>query len=76
MKGEGISMGTDGKNIPDIESFNLADLDVTALDSRLELTAILPQYIICEGNCPADCGVNCTVHCGVNTSCVCHSDTQ
>lgn len=62
------------KIIPEIESFNLADLDVTALDERLELTTMLPQYIICEGNCSTNCGVNCTIHCGTNSGCVCHSD--
>jgi hypothetical protein len=50
----------------EITSFNLADLDIDALDTRLELTAILPQYIICEGNC----GTNVT--CNVNSGCVCH----
>jgi hypothetical protein len=28
---------------PEIESFNLADLDVSPLDVRLELTSLLPQ---------------------------------
>jgi hypothetical protein len=61
--------------LSEIESFNLADLDITALDTRLELTTIIPQYIICDGNCSTNCGVDCTVHCGSNTGCVCHSDS-
>jgi hypothetical protein len=59
-------MHTENK-IPEIESFNLADLNVSALDTRLELTTIIPQYIICDGNCTTN------VSCGYNTGCVCDS---
>jgi hypothetical protein len=41
---------------PEIESFNLGDLDISALDARLELTTLLPQKFlpICPGNCSAN----------------------
>jgi hypothetical protein len=54
---------------PDLEitSFNLAELNVDALDTRLELTTIIPQYIICDGNC----STNGT--CTYNTGCVVHN---
>jgi len=57
----------------EIESFNLADMDVSAMDVRLELTSVVPSIIICDGNwcsshgggcstngnhCAADCGTN------------------
>jgi hypothetical protein len=48
----------------EITSFNLADLNVDALDTRLELTTILPQFIICEGNCSTNGS------CEVNSGCV------
>jgi hypothetical protein len=58
---------------PEIESFNLADLDVSALDVRLELTAIIPHnFPGCNGNCNTHtivCGTNCTT----NSGCVCNS---
>ncbi|MEY9859298.1 hypothetical protein ABH935_004926 [Catenulispora sp. GAS73] len=38
----------------EIESLNLADLDVTALDARLEVTTLLPQVCITNG-CPVNC---------------------
>ncbi len=65
-------MAIDNSQSPEIESFNLADLDVSALDARLELTTILPQYIVCN-NCSTDCGIHCTVDCSYNTGCTCHS---
>jgi hypothetical protein len=49
---------------PEITSFNLTDLNIDALDTRLELTTIVPQFIICEGNC----GTNGS--CGENSGCV------
>jgi hypothetical protein len=58
----------------EIESFNLADLDVSAMDSRLEMTTLIPQctLIICTGNgCEVQCGVQCTY----NGGCNCHSHT-
>ncbi len=51
---------------PEIESFNLSDLNVSALDARLELSLVLPDFIICTGNC----GTN--VQCGENFGCVCN----
>jgi hypothetical protein len=66
-------MADNNNRNPEIESFNLADLDVSALDTRLELTTMVPQYIICPGNCPSNCGINCTVDCSYNTGCTCHS---
>ncbi len=51
---------------PEIESFNLSDLNVSALDARLELSMVLPQWIVCTGNC------NINVSCEVNGGCVCN----
>jgi hypothetical protein len=54
----------------EIESFNLADLNVSALDMRLELTGMIPActLVICEGNyCPAN---GCSVHCTADTGCL------
>jgi hypothetical protein len=38
---------------PEIESFNLEDLDISALDTRLELTTLLPHNVlpVCSVNC-------------------------
>lgn len=63
---------------PEIESFNLADLDVSALDVRLELTALVPHgIIVCYENCTVNCvchGVDgCNVYCHGNTGCGCDS---
>jgi hypothetical protein len=71
-------MATERGNTPEIESFNLADLDITALDHRLELTSILPQYIICDGNCSTNCYCynvdGCGVYCASNHGgCACDS---
>ena len=50
--------------LPEIESFNLADLDVAGLDMRLELATLIPQL------CVLDCGANgCGSHGG---TCTCH----
>ena len=57
----------------EIESFNLGDLDVSALDARLELTTVIPDIIVCPGNCSTNCGVNCNVDCVSNYGCNCHS---
>jgi hypothetical protein len=59
----------------EIESFNLADLNVTALDVRLELTSMIPActLIICEGNCGANCDPHCGVNCTGNSGCNCYS---
>jgi hypothetical protein len=48
----------------EVASFNLADLNVDALDTRLELTTLFAQHSPCEGNC--------SVHqeCVQNTGCV------
>jgi len=63
-------------DLPEIESFNLADLNVSALDTRVELTTLLPHVIIrCPGNCSYNCtchGVDgCNVYCDGNTGCGC-----
>jgi uncharacterized Fe-S radical SAM superfamily protein PflX len=63
-------MGNPGDLSKEIESFNLADLDVSAMDSRLEMTTLIPQctLIICGGNCGVNCfantrgGCNCDVY--------------
>lgn len=52
----------------EIESLNLADLDVTALDARLEVTTLLPQVCITNGGCPANCP--CNAMCTTNLACV------
>jgi hypothetical protein len=62
----------------EIESFNLADLDVNALDVRLELTSLIPEVIACGSNCPDNCAGNCHTNCDVNTcdintACMVHS---
>jgi len=60
-------------DLPEIESFNLADLNVSALDTRIELTTLLPHTIIrCPGNCNTDCNVNCNVDCFENSGCNCY----
>jgi len=57
-------------SVPEIESFNLADLDVAALDVRLELTTLIPActLVICEGNTGggSHCGTKCGVFCDKN----------
>jgi hypothetical protein len=63
---------------PEIESFNLADLDVSALDVRLELTTLLPHnFPGCDGFCDVNCHVydinGCTVNCPVNHGCGCNA---
>ena len=64
-----MSSGAAGQ--PEIESFNLADLDVAALDVRLELTSLIPActLITCTGNCNVNCACynvdGCHIHCGV-----------
>jgi hypothetical protein len=48
-------MSSDASPMSEIESFNLADLDVSALDVRLELTALLPHnFPGCDGFCSAN----------------------
>jgi hypothetical protein len=59
----------------EIESFNMSDLDVNALDVRLELTSVLPEVIACGSNCPHNCVSNCDTNCtgnecGYNTGCM------
>jgi hypothetical protein len=49
--------------LPEIESFNLADLDVSGLDMRFELTTILPAGQCIRDNC--SCNDN-------STSCSCN----
>ena len=57
-------MPTDSQ--PEIESFNLAELNVSALDVRLELTSLVPQvFPVCHVNCSTNrCNVNCTSNSG------------
>jgi hypothetical protein len=48
---------------PEIESLNLEDLDVSALDPRLELTALVPHVIpVCIGNCDVNLTDPCQRH--------------
>jgi hypothetical protein len=64
---------------PEIESFNLSDLDVSALDVRFELTSMIPActLIICEGNCNVNCVCynvdGCHVNCPGNMGCNCNA---
>ena len=57
----------------EIESFNLTDLDVSALDARLELTTVIPDIIVCPGNCSTNCVGNCNVNCEGNGFCNCNA---
>lgn len=63
--------------VAEIESFNLADLDVSGLDMRLELTTIVPActLIMCNENCTGNhCTCNSKITCGCNINiCECHS---
>jgi hypothetical protein len=47
--------------LPEIESFNMSELDVSGLDTRLELTTLLPRIVT------PDCGptyyCSCYGHC-------------
>jgi hypothetical protein len=54
------------EEFPEIESFNMSELDVSGLDTRLELTTLMPEivtpdcgptyYCSCYGHCQdADC---------------------
>jgi hypothetical protein len=46
---------------PEIESFNLEDLDISALDARLELTTLVPQVMpVCFGNCNSNLPLMCS----------------
>ena len=62
-----MTRGADG--VVEIESFNLADLDVTAMDARLELTGMIPActLIICGDNCTHNCTGHCVTACIVDT---------
>jgi hypothetical protein len=59
-------MNTNGTHFGalEIESLNLSDIDVSALDARLEMTNIIPNSIICIENCSSN--GTCTVFCGTN----------
>jgi hypothetical protein len=62
---------------PEIESLNLADLNMSGLESRLELAALAPQLYVCGMLCATDCTCHnfdgCTVLCDGNTGCACDS---
>jgi hypothetical protein len=65
-------MAEHANGVPEIQSFNLADLNVSALDMRLELTGMIPActLVICEGNsCPSN---GCNVDCATNSGCNCN----
>lgn len=47
--------------LPEIESLNLSDVDVSALDVRLEMSSIVPNYFDCPGYCPNDFLCGCDV---------------
>ena len=48
---------------PEIESFNLLELDVSALDVRLELTTLMPKiFPFCTVRCDANLGGTCHTH--------------
>ena len=65
------------KSPPEIESFNLADLDVAALDVRLELSSLIPActLIDCVGydHCNTHCASKCDIDCMTNGGCNCYS---
>lgn len=49
----------------EFESLNLLDLDVEILNQRLELASLLPEVIVCNGNCGGNtCSCNGYVDCG------------
>jgi hypothetical protein len=48
----------------EITSFNLTDLNIDALDTRLELTILFPKPTHCTANCPIN------QICDQNTGCV------
>jgi hypothetical protein len=52
---------------PEIQSFNMAELDVSGLDMRLELTTLMPRMIA------PDCGPGYGCSCYSNSGCSCHS---
>ena len=73
-------------DLPEIESFNMSELDVSGLDMRLELTALMPRVMSvdcgpsygcsCHGNacaCHSHNVYNCSCH--SNNTCGCHIQT-
>jgi hypothetical protein len=61
--------GTSSGGGPEILSFNLAELDVSGLDMRLELTTLMPRLIA------PDCGPSYACSCYANSpSCTCHNN--
>lgn len=54
----------------EIESFNLADLDIQALELRLEMAGVVQPDGWggsggCDSNCGSFCSGNCNYNCGV-----------
>jgi hypothetical protein len=60
-------MPTVANEDPEIQSFNMAELDVSGLDMRLELTTLMPRMIA------PDCGPGYGCSCYSNSGCQCHS---
>jgi hypothetical protein len=66
-------------DVPEIESFNMSELDVSGLDMRLELTTLMPRIL--APNCGPSYGCSCYSHnvykctCHSLTTCGCHSNT-
>jgi hypothetical protein len=70
-------MAATDRDFSEIESFNLAELDVSGLDMRLELTTLMPHLVApdCGPSFACSCYshnvYNCTCH--SNNTCNCHS---
>jgi hypothetical protein len=54
-------------DVPEIESFNMSELDVSGLDMRLELTTLMPRILA------PNCGPSYGCSCYSNSGCTCHS---
>jgi hypothetical protein len=62
------TMTVNDADAPEIMSFNMAELDVSGLDMRLELTTLMPRMIA------PDCGPSYGCSCYSNSGCGCHSN--
>jgi hypothetical protein len=66
-------------DVPEIESFNMSELDVSGLDMRLELTTLMPRIL--APNCGPSNRCSCYSHnvyectCHSFGTCSCHSNT-
>ena len=61
----------DDNKLPEIQSFNVFELDVSGLDMRLELTTLLPRVMSVD--CGPSYGCSCYSHNVYNCSCHSHN---